>query len=343
VKLALTRIALVFAGLTFMLLLGEALARLYFLSIHQIPFFSTRSLTPRHYFGWQGHQTIGDLATTRPRILVVGDSMTHGLGWAQDADMYYATLGRLLNVEVFAYGAPGFGTLQEYLVIDRYVPLVKPDLVLLQTSFNDFINNTWELESASFLNNNLTSRPYLENGRLRYRFPSRYVDYTPLMGHSRLAHILALRVARVFAALSMKGWPYSVERSLHPTFKPLQRSIATTEQIIAMLKTSLGTIPLVAFAADGPDPYWRAILERQGVPFYEGVPPAITAEERRLGTSIRPDGAHWDSRGHRVVGELLAQWIFGQPFPGSPMRVSSPPPSDVGSVADHVRIEGRRP
>ena len=109
-KLIFVRASLVVSGLALVLLLGEVAARVYVLKVHQIGVVDFRSLTPRHRLGWQGTQSIGNLASTRPRILVVGDSMTTPL-FVRQGEMYYAVLGRLLNAEIFAYGGQGFGTL----------------------------------------------------------------------------------------------------------------------------------------------------------------------------------------------------------------------------------------
>jgi lysophospholipase L1-like esterase len=310
----LTKLALILGGLLFMFLLGETATRLYFFHAYDVSPVDFHSLPPRHPLGWQGKQSIGNLTSTRPRILVVGDSMTHGVGFAEENELYYHVLEQGLGVDVFAYGAPGFGTLQEAMVIDQYVPMVKPDLVVLQVCFNDLINNSWEIESRSYLNNNFSVRPYWENGRVRYRFPSRLGNYTVITGHSRLAHWLAQQVAQVTAEFARRGVLHRIEDDMaRPDFPPLQRAFATTETIITNLKARLDPhARLVAFAGDGPELYWRPVFERHGIPFFDGVPRVIAAEEQRLGTSIRPDGAHWDARGHRVVGEALARWLQQQ-------------------------------
>jgi len=64
-----------------------------------------------------------------------------------DEDTYYAIIKRKLDAEVFAYGAGGFGTLQEYMILDRYVDMIHPSLILWQFCLNDFITTTrhWRL------------------------------------------------------------------------------------------------------------------------------------------------------------------------------------------------------
>lgn len=311
-KSALAKLGLVLTGLALVLILGEGAARLYYLVAWKVPFFDQLRIRRKHEFGWEGRRVFGPLDTQRFRVLVVGDSMTHGLG-ISDADLYSSVLGRRLNVEVFTYGGGGYGTLQEYLVVDHYLPIVRPDLVVVQVSFNDFINNSFELERASWLNNNLAIRPYLEGGRIRYRFPSRLGRAA---SQSRLLYWFAMDSARVAVGLTSKGLLYTVEDDIGPAFAPFQRAIATTEEIFAKLKARVEPIPLLVFAADGPVPYWNQILARQHIPFYDGVPGAIVSEERRLGASLRPDGAHWNVRGHAVAGQDLAGWLVRQEYVG---------------------------
>src|SRR5437867_3136868 len=103
-----------------------------------------------------GFRRFGDPSSSRPKLLVVGDSFTHALEVSDDKT-YYALLGDRLGAEVFAYGAGGYGTLQESLVLDEYVDIIKPDAILWQFCSNDFVNNDLELESMSYYNS--TKRP----------------------------------------------------------------------------------------------------------------------------------------------------------------------------------------
>ena len=101
----------------------------------------------------------GKLSSAKPRVFVIGDSFTQATA-ASDQQTYYAVLQRLLDVEVFAYGGGGYGSLQEFMILDRYLDLIKPSLILWQFCTNDFINNSPELETGSVINNNGIVRPY---------------------------------------------------------------------------------------------------------------------------------------------------------------------------------------
>ena len=65
-----------------------------------------------------GFRMFGDLRSARPKVFVIGDSFTQA-SQVSDDDTYYAYLKDTLGVEVFAYGAGGYGTLQEYMILDQ--------------------------------------------------------------------------------------------------------------------------------------------------------------------------------------------------------------------------------
>jgi hypothetical protein len=117
-----------------------------------------------------GFRMSGNVSSNKPKIFVIGDSFTQAVD-ASDDKTYYAIVKQLLDVEIFAYGAGGYGSLQEFLIFDKYFDLVKPDIVLWQYSMNDIINNSPELEAASRINNNGMVRPYLWNDQIQYILP----------------------------------------------------------------------------------------------------------------------------------------------------------------------------
>jgi hypothetical protein len=57
-------------------------------------------------------------------------------------------LGRALGAESFAYGVMGYGTLQQYMILDRYLDEIQPGLIILQMCSNDLINNSLSVEIA---------------------------------------------------------------------------------------------------------------------------------------------------------------------------------------------------
>ena len=110
-----------------------------------------------------GFRLFGNLKNNKKRkVMFVGDSFTHAVQVSNNKT-YYGILGDALPIEVFAYGGGGYGTLQEFMIINKWLDVVKPDMVILQYCSNDFINNHFELELRSNRNNNGMRRPYLTN------------------------------------------------------------------------------------------------------------------------------------------------------------------------------------
>jgi len=89
-----------------------------------------------------------------------------------NGEEWYAYLeGHFSNVEVFVSVVEGYGSLQEYLVLDDYIDTIKPNLILWQFCSNDYDNNLYELDLAGYPYNNHGLRPYLEQGAIVYRLP----------------------------------------------------------------------------------------------------------------------------------------------------------------------------
>jgi lysophospholipase L1-like esterase len=306
------RLALALTGLLLLAAVGELAARVYYRLAHGVPLLATMYLRGDTSFGWEGRQWDGGPAYPRYRIMILGDSITDGMGATDPAGMYYAVLGRRLEAYVWAYGGAGYGTLQEAMVLDRALSTVRPDLVLLQATSNDFINNTWPLERDSYYNTNLMVRPYAVGEHVVFRFPSRLGVLYPVMAHSRLAYRLVMDTTKVGAALAARGVFRSAEDEIQArglAYGPFRESVAVTERLIGWMQARLGPVPLVVFAADDPSPYvdqWRALLKRRDVPFIEDVARAVREGEAQ-GTPLRFDGAHWNAAGHTLSGTVLAR------------------------------------
>jgi hypothetical protein len=96
----------------------------------------------------------------RTRVLVLGDSMTYGLG-AENHETYAARLEQLdPRLEVINAGVPGYSAAEELLLLDEEGPSLEPDLVLVGFFFNDL--------PGAFKSG---VRFTLEDGELRYHPP----------------------------------------------------------------------------------------------------------------------------------------------------------------------------
>ena len=111
------------------------------------------------------------------RIAILGDSFSEAFQVAQE-NTFWSVLERDLqatselknrNVEVINFGVSGFGTIQEWQMLEHYVGDYAPDLVLLAfLPGNDVRNNSRQLESDH-------RRPFAElnDGKLQLNFSFR--------------------------------------------------------------------------------------------------------------------------------------------------------------------------
>ncbi|RMH15399.1 MAG: SGNH/GDSL hydrolase family protein [Acidobacteria bacterium] len=260
--------------------------------------------------GEYGFRVFGDVASTRIKVLVLGDSIT-AAETVSDGEVYYDVMARERpELEVFAYGCGGYGSLQEAMILDRFVDLVRPDLIVWQFSGNDALNNVYELESRSFINNNHMTRPYLEGGRVVWRFPTLYRGpLDRLLQSSYLLRLLNVR-GNILGAEHLG----SIEDELDAAHPLIARARQVTSEIMGLVRRRGGDIQIAAFVAD-PHKWMQiypAICRQHGIAFIDGIPEAITAAHARGETvDFRPHDTHWNAAGHAIAGHLLAGALGG--------------------------------
>ena len=118
--------------------------------------------------GFRSKPTIQSLTESQtrkhPKVWFIGDSYTQAVEVGNDKTFYHL-LEKKLPIEVYAYGASGFSTLQQLMIFEKYVDVIKPDLVVWQFCSNDFIDNYHELElearSVSYTHLTLPTTPYV--------------------------------------------------------------------------------------------------------------------------------------------------------------------------------------
>lgn len=138
------------------------------------------------------------------RIAVIGDSFVN----AQEVDLedtFFRRLQHILrgqgyNVEVLGFGVRGFGTDQEYRLLENFALKYLPDLVVLAFVSNDVRNNSLALEKNP-------AKPYFElaaGGELVPRPFTPMPDYSEswksfLFVNSHLLRFVYFRAARITA------------------------------------------------------------------------------------------------------------------------------------------------
>jgi hypothetical protein len=260
-----------------------------------------------------GFRVFGDPSRVGFRVLVLGDSSTEA-SQVSDGETYYEVLAaRCPEIEVFAYGAGGYGSLQELLVLDGFIDQIDPQLIIWQFDGNDLINNSLEWESASRHNNNLMTRPYLIDGAVELAYPVQH-------GYGLLTELL--QRSHLMRLLRLTGQRFAVgdEPSIAPGDPIFEEAVATTDRIMEMVRRRVGNRPVVAFCIyPGPGNVhgerYREICRRHGIHYLDDVVEPVLAAKAAGEVVTGVEGgvevdSHFNARGHRLLGEsLLAQLV----------------------------------
>jgi len=259
-----------------------------------------------------GFKLFGNPAAERTKIFVIGDSFTQALEVSNEKAYYGILADRLKQVEIFAYGAAGYSSLQEMMMIDEVVDTIRPQVILLQFCFNDFFDNDARIDLVG--DNNAVTRPYMDlQGNIFYKNPancpeiiSRLIPYSSLIKFS-VGKITRLLAARREADAIIKE--IEKEGNTHEKF---QHAAAVTQKIIEAIGKRTSGITMLTFSADEKEPYFsefKKIASLEGFRFIEGIPEALRDYERRGFTTKAADHYHWNELGHKIVAEKIYEYL----------------------------------
>ena len=250
-----------------------------------------------------GFRIWGNPQTKRKKILIIGDSYTEALQ-ISDGKAYYDYL-KNDSTELFVHGCGGYGTLQESLVLDNYIDEIKPDLILWQFCHNDLINNSLELEKASYINNYLMKKPYLIDDKVIYTTPidSKMIllleDYFTIFKWVHLRYLILKY--RYFGSIETE---FDMN---NPLFK---KSYDITKSIYSKQKEKFPNI--ILFSVSTAYGYYEieTICKELKIPFISKVNTVIDSVTLNgVKTNFRPYDWHWNEKGHQLAGEILKEEI----------------------------------
>ncbi|HFA51455.1 MAG TPA: SGNH/GDSL hydrolase family protein [Bacteroidetes bacterium] len=255
-----------------------------------------------------GFKAFGDTASARPKILFLGDSYTASRQVSNNKS-FFKIIGDSLGAEIFAYGHPGYGTLQEYMIFDKWVGKIKPDVVVWQVCSNDFIDNYAGLEMVCGYGVG-ERRPYLnEQGEIYYKRP--LTLFQKIQEHIWFFKWLDSRWDNLLAKVKkedIKVGEYYIANDKRD-FEPFDKSVIITEKIVKKIKERLPkNTKLTAFTSDMYQPQrseFRRIFESNGFTFLEKPAQAVQKAEYQKMVVKAADGYHWNMKGHELVANSL--------------------------------------
>jgi hypothetical protein len=287
--------------------------------------------TDRH-----GFRLFGNPHSKKLKILVLGDSFTHAVEVSNNKTYYGIMASRLKNIEFFAYGCRGFGTLQEYMILDKYFDIIKPDIIILQFYSNDLVDNDFELNQQCYFFNNGVRRPYMDQeGRIAYRNPKPpWFFFIPelLLEKSRFAAFVFDKFNRLINYY-LKRQGKSVDTIIvhtgteHPG---LRRSARVTKLILDRIKNRAQGAAIFCFCVDWGQPFlneFKKLAALEGFVFIDGVAEAVYSYEKR-GYNTLAAGGHWNELAHRIAGEKITDYLLQHGTLGKSAYSGAPPLSD---------------
>ena len=253
----------------------------------------------------------------KPRIIVIGDSVSVMCDWEWNPDKGYVPfLGQDLEgrAEVINAAISGYTTYQERLLLEHYLLPYKPDLVILQYTVND---------NQEFLHRFDSSVGLLLTEEARRAYLPEAGD--PLAWLPNWSY-LAIRLR--FLALQWRVKDYKYPWDKYPGF-PLAWQDETwglfEEQLVAIKRLVKGIggqvrVLMVPFGPQfakklldedrayvlKPQTKMAEICGKHGVPLIDVFP----IMEENDGESLFYDLVHMTSEGHRIVADVLREHLI---------------------------------
>jgi len=230
--------------------------------------------------------------TTRPRVVVMGDSITSGIGIAE-ADRYTEVAERLVGrqVEIINLSIQGFDGPQYPMLLDRYGALLQPDYVVLGFYIND-ARTVWQRRYGLKLPSTLY---YVLSHSLTFRVLLPYYDSL-----YRFAH----------------GMP-NEDEILRQSFDPQSRQWALFEKSVASVAdwtlSHTHHTPTVLLVTDAIEANTEGFYQPSRALFEQARFTWLEAQRERPDKSIYEPVSRWEPHPnaytHQRLGEALAAWI----------------------------------
>ena len=258
----------------------------------------------------QGLRVEPHSAPPRPRVLAIGDSMTFGEG-VTDAQTYSAVLERTLGARVDNAGVPGYSSAQMLGHLRRYLPALRPDVVVMTLSplwDRQRCPSPFVYKDGYIVGQGYADRLVLLDGNLYLRETRLPVLGTATAYAERYSNLMRLAIPALAGAA--RGVVRSRQKELPDPadVEPTARNLQAAQQ----LANRSGARFLAVLIDDRGEEFRRdrQLLEKRlrelGIPW-------VAADDLLPGASwprLRyPRDTHWNAAGHEAVGKALAPRI----------------------------------
>lgn len=242
-------------------------------------------------------------------ILFIGDSYTHAHE-VSTGRAYYGKFEELCagKYRVFAAAVSGFGTVQEYMMFQDVYEIVKPDYVVWQMCSNDIENNVFELDNASFFNNQMP-RPYydLETGDIFIKDPGFWLFDLSQGFRYVFLKLVAFDYQHKLGLLKFMNSFIELDENLAEAYKI--RGLKTVDVFIKKAVEKYPDTKFIGFSVnDLYDEDFNRIFENNGALYWQKFAKYMETHEKY---NCVPLDAHWNHYGNVVAGTRLYE-LFEQ-------------------------------
>jgi lysophospholipase L1-like esterase len=234
----------------------------------------------------------------KPTVMFLGDSFVWGYDVETNERFTEVLREKLPAARIVNAGIPGYGTDQEYLLLDRIWSAVRPDMVVLMyCTGNDRLDNSANMRNGGYY------KPYLERAAPdAWRFAGQPVPWSRHVYFRDNALVRHLWLARA----AVTGFV----QLRHPEIEVPD----PTERLVGMMRDLVearGAKFLVGLQYH--EAQLEAFLRARGIPF-------AAFDEARI---YPQDGNHWTPEGHALVAHrlmplLAAAGVAGADPPNQP-------------------------
>ena len=263
----------------------------------------------------QGFKSYGDIHSDKPKVFFIGDSYTASIEVSNE-DSFFELIKDSLDVEVFAYGQAGYGTLQQLMILEKYVPIIQPDLIVWQTCSNDFVDNYAPLELLSGYKVG-ERRPYLQDDlSIRYEQPLSGLEYLALKsGFFNLLHNSWKNFSFNHLKENKKIAEYWISNQKEfGTYQPYEEAKKATELIVHQIEDQLPlVVDILVFSAGTFEPQMTDLKEIFATAGYYkfNTKAAKLVQKAKYHKQIvnSKDQYHWNPYGHELIAKGLLEDI----------------------------------
>jgi len=265
-------------------------------------------LNKLHIYNSDGFRHIGDYVRddSKRRIVVVGDSLTYGVGVAAE-DAYPAVLEgilrRKLNTQLVVYnlGVPGRQSEDIVHIAEKWVPVLKPEIVIYGICQNDFLPSLM---------------PQYENN-MRWEFPLPRFIKKPLETKTRAGNLFADRYNRLLMSLGIRNDFYT--DILRDIGNYQERFARDLYRLNALVTKETGR-PVTAMVLDQfpGEPHTTSdritrLAERLAREADMDVVPTDDYYRKYAGSGVQLYVNHWEGhpneKAHRIFAEMIAEHL----------------------------------